>query len=854
MKEQKQILRTLIKRSFQTNQMRNLMAVFAIILTTIMFTSLFVLSQSMVENIQNMNFQQSGYDSHLSSGVMTENDVEKITGHELVRDFGRSVVIGVAENEELKGRQVEIRYADKEYADSSFSYPTHGNMPKQEHEIALDTITLDKLEIPHKIGEKITFQWRKDLNSNEYTTSEFILSGYWEGNSAAMASMAWVSETFVQKECSEIDQKEQIANGQVFGTEMLHINLCSEQNLEQNAEKILQDTGLTEVSLSPNSAYDVSMKQNIIREVLPMAVCMVLVFASGYLIIYNIFQISVASDIRYYGRLKTLGTTKKQINKMIYGQVNRLSLVGIPTGLLTGYLLGNILVPIMITGGIKTAKTSTNPYIFLGSAVFAYLTVVISCMKPAKIAGKVSPMEALRYTDVGMNRKRKRKKSTNGASIPKMALSNLGRNKKRTVTVICSLTLGLVLLSGIYAKNASFDIDKYMSQQVISDFEVEDSSISSVFGTYNPYGKTISPELTENIENLAGLEQTGRLYSQSFVHQIGESALHNIATYYNAEDRLAYIEATDTGLADAYYDMVDSKECMAVLYGIDGLVLDVFSQDGRILDGTFDKEKFLSGGYVVMQAASGAEAGEKETQPTYSVGDQVELAGQQYEVMAIAAEIPTITEGVNSETEEFLSFYLPADSFQTMYPDNTIRKLFFDVAEREQQQAEKMLTEYRREKDKSLNFTSKSTLIEHYKEQTRANTVMGFAISFIIAFVGILNFINSMATAIVSRQKEFAMIQSIGMTKQQLRWMLIYEGLYYAGITLAASYVLGAAAVGIGVRMMVAGDWTATFHFTLLPLGICTPLLIAFAVLVPCICFRNLEKKSIVERLRGADE
>lgn len=189
-----------------------------------------------------------------------------------------------------------------------------------------------------------------------------------------------------------------------------------------------------------------------------------------------------------------------------------------------------------------------------------------------------------------------------------------------------------------------------------------------------------------------------------------------------------------------------------------------------------------------------------------------------------------------------------------MYPDNTIRKLFFDVAEREQQQAEKMLTEYRREKDKSLNFTSKSTLIEHYKEQTRANTVMGFAISFIIAFVGILNFINSMATAIVSRQKEFAMIQSIGMTKQQHRWMLIYEGLYYAGITLVASYVLGAAAVGIGVRMMVAGDWTATFHFTLLPLVICTPLLIAFAVLVPCICFRNLEKKSIVERLRGADE
>ena len=127
------------------------------------------------------------------------------------------------------------------------------------------------------------------------------------------------------------------------------------------------------MSLSPNAAYDATMNQNIIREVLPMAICMVLVFASGYLIIYNIFQISVASDIRFYGRLKTLGTTKKQLKKMIYGQANRLSLIGIPIGLVIGYLLGAVLVPVMITGTTGEAKAAVNPYIFIGSAVFAYL-------------------------------------------------------------------------------------------------------------------------------------------------------------------------------------------------------------------------------------------------------------------------------------------------------------------------------------------------------------------------------------------------------------------------------------------------------------------------------------------------
>jgi len=851
MKEQKLIIRTLIDRSFRANKPRNIVAVFAIVLTTLMFTSLFVLSQSMVENLRDMNFQQAGYNSHLSSGLMTDADMEKIIAHEAVRDFGKSTIIGVAENEELTGRQVEIRYADENYARSSFSYPTAGSMPLQENEIALDTITLDKMGLPCELGQEITLEWRRDLNGTDRVASSFILSGYWDGNSAAMAGMAWVSEAFVQARCAGIDQEAQLADGQVFGTDMLHIDLYGDNNLEQAAERILTDAGLSDVSLSPNMAYDAALNRNMIREVLPVAIYMALVFASGYLIIYNIFQISVAGDVSFYGRLKTLGMGRRQLKKLIYGQGRRLSLIGIPIGLLMGYLLGAVLVPVMIRGTAGEAKTAVNPYIFIGSALFACLTVAISCRKPAEIVGRVSPMEALRYTDAETGGKRKTRKSTGGAGIPRMALANLGRNRKRTLTVICSLTLGLVLLSCIYAKNASFDIDKYMSQMLISDFEVEDSSISSIFGTYNPHGTTISKELVRAIEGLAGLEATGRLYSQVFTHKMGASALENIQSYYHADDRLSYIEAVDPGLAQAYRDMISSGECTSILYGVDGLILDAFSQDGRILDGVFDKGKFLSGGYVVMEAATGAEDSGKETQPTYSVGDRVDLDGQQYEVMAIVADIPTITEGVNSSTADFLSFYLPADTFRAMYPDNTLRKLFFDVAVEYQPQVEEMLLDYQSNMDKAMSFTAKSTLARHYQEQTRANTITGFAISLMIALVGILNFINSMVTAIVSRQKEFAMIQSIGMTKRQLRNMLIAEGLYYAGSTLLASYILGALAVAVGVRMMVAGDWTATFHFTLMPLVVCTPVLIVFAILIPYICFKNLEKQSIVERLRA---
>ena len=849
MRPQTSILRTLSRRSFRANRRRNLVAILAIILTTMMFTSLFVLSQSMIENMQQMYIQQAGYSSQLSSSLLTDDEADAIAAHPAVAEASRSTVVGVAEN--VSGRQVELRAASADYADSALSLPTEGRMPENADEIALDTITLDKLGLAHQLGETVHLSWTSAPGSDESNSAEFTLCGIWQGNPAAMASMAWVSEDFAEKLSVGVSQDAARESGSILGLTMLHIDLVDDSDPSGTAEKILADTGLSEcVTLSPNIAYDSAVGQNMLRELLPMAICMVLVFVSGYLIIYNIFQISVAADIRFYGRLKTLGATKRQLKKIIYSQARRLCLVGIPFGLVIGYFLGAVLVPFMITSTGGAATAALDPWIFVGAAVFAAVTVRISCLKPARTCGKVSPMEALRYTDAEPLSRRKRKKS-HSASVRAMAWANLGRNRKRTVLVIASLSLGLVLLSGIYAKNASFDIDKYMSGTVISDFEVEDASIASNFTTYDPQGTTINSALVEKIDALDGLERTGALYAQVINHEVGESALKNIERYYNAEERLAVIKATDPGLYDAYSDMLASGSCTAILYGVDGLVVDTLADAQNVLAGNFDKEAFASGSYVVVDAGPAENA--DEIAPTYNVGDSVTLGDKTYEVMAIVRDITPITEGKNSDTADFLGLYIPAEDFRAMYPENTLRKYFFDVAAEDQPAAEQMLLDVQSEDDPALSFTSKQTLIDHYKEQTRASTIMAFAISFVIAVVGVLNFVNSMLTAIFSRQKEFAMLQSIGMTRRQLRNMLISEGMYYAGITLVLSYVLSALVVGVGVRLLVAGDWTASFHFTLLPLVICTPILLVFAVLIPVCCFKNIEKQSIVERLRAVD-
>lgn len=840
------LMKTLTNRVFRQNKGRNFVAVFAILLTTLMFTTLFVLAQSISENMVVMNFRQSGYDAQASFKQITEEEVKKIKNHEEVKEVGESLVLGLAENEKLAGRQVEIRWADELYASHSFAAPVTGHMPEKENEVAVGVEVLDRLGIPHKLGEKVTLQWRKDLQSFEVTESTFTLCGFWDDNMSSYASYAWVSKEFAQEMIKGVENPKD----QILGTRMAQVHLKSTKNIEDTMNRILGDTGLENLEYGVNLAYSPEMGVQAVQESLPMYASMLLVFVAGYLIIYNIFQISVSADIQFYGKLKTLGTTKKQIKKLIYGQANRLCLIGIPLGLLLGWLLGKKLVPALISWAEGTAVVSVNPLIFLGSAVFAWLTVMISCLRPARIAGKISPVEALRYCDAETRTKKKKKKRPQTVTVAQMAWANLWRNKKRTVTVLLSLTLALVLLSAFYAKNAAFDMNIYLEELAIADFQFDDADSEERVNGYDPLESTVDEALLEKLRKLPGKTGEGRAYSREISMTLSDNAVKNMKNYYTAEVLQEWASYDKAG-AEGCEQAMETKEVRAEIRGIEGIPLESQTKESYLLNGTFDKDKFATGKYILAEGPGTEEKG--VTMPTYSVGEKVEIQGETFEVMAVTAPLVSVTEGASEKGNKngySMKFLLPADVFSGLWPDSTVRKFYVNVDTEKVLEAEEQVQAYLRETGNSSNLTSKNTIAQQYEKETRSSAVMGNAISIIIAIVGILNFINSMVTSVVSRRKEFAMIQSVGMGKKQLRKMLVLEGLYYAGLTLTASYLFSSLVVGIVIRGMTQGGMTS-FHFTLFPLVICTPLLVAFAVAVPYFCFRNLEKQSLVERLRN---
>lgn len=838
----------LSKRMFRSNRGRNLVAVLAILLTTMMFATLFTLTQSMSRNLVEMTFRQTGHNAHASIRALTEEQADKIAAHSEVSRLGRSIVLGLAENKELTGRSVEIRWADEVYAENSFALPDTGRMPEAADEIALDTLTLDKMGIPHELGQEVTLEWRKDLNSQEVIASTFTLCGFWEGNQSGYSSMAWVSRDYADEMTGGVFAADE---SQVLGLYMVTVNLPGDQNIQGTMDGILSDVGLSGLEYNINLAYSPEMGAQAAQESLPMYLGMVLVFAAGYLIIYNIFQISVTADVQFYGKLKTLGTTTRQIKKLIYGQANRLCIIGIPVGLLLGWLLGVVLVPVLMGTMEGKAVVSASPVIFIGSACFAWLTVLISCLRPARLAGKVSPIEALRMSDGDAGSKKKTRRSRGSSLLASMAWANLWRNKKRTVTVICSLTLGLVLLSSFYAKNAAFDMEKYLADLTLADFELEDVTSEDYLGGYNPQGTTLNGELVGALESMEGLEESGHQYSHQLTWQMDEQTLKNLQGFYT-QDMLDDWASYDPAGVEAYYNAVDTGEISAVVFGLDGIPLDAVTQKMYVMEGTFDEEAFASGDYILALGPSVELGKEYGTLPVPSVGSTVAMEGKEYTVMAVVYPLRPVDDGafeMNTAGSMEMHFILPTEIFRANWPDNTLRRLFLNVDDEHIDAVQAYLDEYKNQTDPSLPVTSRQTMAQQYEAETRSSAVMGNAVSIVIALVGVLNFVNSMVTAIVSRKREFAVIQSVGMTKKQLNRMLVYEGLFYAALTLIASYVLGTLTVGVAVRAMVEGGFT-TFRFTLFPLVICTPLLLAFAVLIPYLCFRNLEKHSVVERLR----
>lgn len=870
-------IRKLSFRTLWASRKRNLIAVLAIVLTTLLFTSLFTIALSINRTYEMYTFRQIGGYPHGTYKQVTDEEITAISSHRNIQAVGKRTNIGYIGTGVFAKVPAEVSYMDKNCTQWSFASPIEGHIPQSVKEITMDANALDLLGIEPELGAEVTLTFTVgDQYQYAYDkTDTFTLVGWWEYDNIMPVHYINISEEY-----ADLVEAEGKSYGlQEFRTD-LNVMLHSEMNIEGQMTQVIEELEFpweTEQQcyrIGVNWGYtsaNVKATADASTVIAIIAFLMLIIF-TGFLIIYNIFQISVTGDIRFYGLLKTIGVTSKQLKRIIRQQALLMCIVGIPVGMILGYAVGVALMPtIMEQSNFGSASTmiSSSPTIFAASAVFSLITVLLSCAKPGKMAAKVSPVEAAKYVENTSHKKKKR--ATRGVKVHQMAFANLGRNKRKTALVMVSLALAVVLLNILVIFTGGFDMEKYLSKQTCADFIV---SSTGYFRQPNRAETFINEEQIAIIQantnqSLSGsgykitgalgwmTEDTWRMDRARFGHM--DTVERELAQAYRRGDLVgptALIEGLDEPLFEkltvvegdlAPLFQSEEKAIAMVVYTDDyGNVStpDYYPPVGSTQTITYVEET------MYIDSRTGEEM--NENTPMEYIQSHIKSHDIDY---AICAYVTLPTPMSYRYTTIGYRFVLPVGRLAEESGREVVPMFWlFDTPDlASEEAAEKYLAKLTEDPLSELMYESKAKMRDEFYGFQTMFLLLGGLLCAIIGLIGILNFINAIMTGILSRRREFAVLQAVGMTNKQLKTMLIYEGLFYALGSSGAALILSILMTPLIGKMLESMFWFFSANFNILLVLLVIPIFALLGFTIPSIMYRQAAKQSVVERLRETE-
>lgn len=880
-------IRRLGLRALGAGRSRNIVAVLAIALTALLFTSLITIALSVNEGIQQAGFRQAGGYAHGGFKYLTEEQFDELKDDPLIKEWGLRRFLGMPEDVPFNKAHVELGYSDANNAHWMYCDPVEGRLPQEgTDEAATDTRVLSLLGVEPRLGEKFSISFTVD---GKETTQSFTLCGWWEYDEAVTASHVLLPESRVDAVLEELDVTPPGRDGMTGAWNMDVMLKSGSRSIGEDIAQILSNHGYQNESLSAgdnyiatgvNWAYTGAKLSENLDPVTALIVLVILavILLTGYLIIYNVFQISVAGDIRFYGLLKTIGTTPRQLKRIIRIQALSLSSAGIPLGLLLGWAVGSLLVPVIVSQlSAVVTVVSVSPWIFVFSAAFALVTVLISCRRPGRMAARVSPVEAVRYTEGSVSAKARRRGK--GLSLFSMARANLGRSRGKTFITVLSLSLAVLLLTMTVTLTGSFDMDKYVSHFTASDFIVGNARQFQTREKFNP-DIALPKEAVSAIQAQGGIKDGGLIYGRtsSVEEFVTEEYYRNMHGRWNTPEQLdsmiAFMEKNEDGL------LSDTAQ----IYGMEDFALGYL----RLLEGDLSKLENTDGNYIaavysdddygnIEPDSHWAKLGDKislryveefeyyngRTGEVYGPWDKVPASVAQgddpighravkyrdveYTVAALVVVPSALSYGYYGSDE----FVMGAETFIRDTGTDCVMYYAFDTQDDEANAAmESFLKDFTENAMPELDYESKSGYAAEFESTRNMFNLLGGSLSFIVGLVGVLNFVNAIFTGIASRRRELAVLQAIGMTGRQLKAMLAVEGLLYTLGSAGLSGALTLLTAPLISRSLENLMWFLSYRFRLWPIFAILPFFALLGIVIPILSYRSFCRHSTVERLR----
>ena len=791
-------LTNLVKGNLKSSKAKSVLICITIMLTTTLLTSVGIICSNWLKTNKAATIEYSGSFEGIYKRV-NKDKLDIIKNNASIDQYGIYKAIGTSQYEDSN---LGLIYADttiKNMANIKFE---DGTMPEKENEIAIESGYLNLLNNGAKIGDKIKLSY-ESLSTGEIKEKEFILSGILQTSDISKAQKSYsaiISKSYFVSE--EVDENTKYN---------VYINIVKPKKLTADEVKesilsIAKNMGIEEYDVRINTDY-INASNPDPQVIAGGIVVALIIILSSMLVIYSIFYVSVINKVHEYGKLRAVGATKRQIRKIILREGFILSCISIPLGIAIGYLIGQV----VILKALKMDRYGVggmNIFIAIGVAVITVISVLLSLLKPMKMACNISPVEAMRYD--GNDSKQKKRKGYEEINLKKITFANLSRNKKRTVITLLSLSLSGILFivaSTIMncmnpenmAKDHSLgDITVYLDNY---DWNEDGSNNLYDIQANNPLGK----EMCERLENIPGVKKIN----------MEKSAWASID-----------IGAGEKNLED--------------IQGFDKEFYDELSE--HLVEGEINKEALESGEGLVY------------THPSYAKEIGIKVGSTQ---------VITIYDGKDSYKKEFTvlalvdiggaSIRIPESVMDSLIKTDTTIRVGLEIKKDMLKSVEEEIKNIT-DNDEYLSYGTLEDSIETYKKSMAITSVLIYSLVIIIGVIGLMNLINTMITSIITRKRELGILQAIGLSDKQLVKMLQIEGLFYTVgtllITLTLGNILGYIAV---IIFRNTGASYAIYDYPLTQTIIMIVAITLVQILITYMVTNNFKKDSLVDRIRYSE-
>ena len=782
------VLNNLTIKNLKLNKKRTIVTIIGIMLSVALICAVAGMVTSFQATLVNIAITDGG-NRHLTVENVRKEDLKYFTNNSHVKSIYLTETLGYAKYDnmnEYKPYAYVLGYTKEAFENTTLKIVS-GRLPQNSGEIVVSVPFQNNAKV--KIGDIISLDIGKrvcmdgtilnqsnpyyveegEINEcQEYITDthkhEYKIVGIMERlnyNIEGYSAPGYVMITKIEKATDNINVSLLFKDAKYY-KEYIN-NIANDKDLNKYNitlnDELLRWSGVSLSDRTMNMLYAVA------------GVVIGIIILTSVFVIKNSFDIANQEKKKMYGMLSSIGATSKQIKKNVLHEGFILGLIGIPLGILSGILADYILVIIINYFAKYTSDDfkfvfSISIWPVILSAVLGSLTIYLSVLRAAKKSSKISPIEAIRNNnEIKINSK----KIKSSKLVDKLygvggdiAYKNLKRNKKRNRTTIISIVISVAVfislstflsygfkLSNQYYKDINYDIQLYIR-------DADEDKTSRIFA---------------DIEKLDTITRYSINKSVSMTFDYKKYYNDDVLKFFDGVNDLS-LRIMSVGETEFKRILKDNKVDESN-FNYKGLLIDknIFYQEGSKNYkevNLFDLNKFKT----VTGSINNKDL---------SIGIIKRIDILPMGLQNIYSETPMII--VSDEFYDYIVFNynITATDSKSLYIKST-----------DAEKLESLIKEYLLDND-ITNYSLFNIETEAKAQRSLIILVAIFLYGFIIviSLIGVTNIINTISTNMNLRRREFAMLKSIGMTKNEFNKMINLESIMYSTKALIIGIPLG---------------------------------------------------------------